>query len=99
MNPPLPAAKLKQFCQLRGWEVTRRGHAIQKSFPFADFAQAWGFLNRIAHQAEAMNHHPDMSLSWGNVTITLTTHEISGVTLEDKRLAEYADSVYAPEEV
>jgi 4a-hydroxytetrahydrobiopterin dehydratase len=70
---------------LPGWE--RSGDAIVKRFTFGDFMQALGFVNRIAEPSEAMNHHPDVTIHWNEVTLTLWTHASGGLTHRDFDLA------------
>jgi 4a-hydroxytetrahydrobiopterin dehydratase len=61
---------------------------------FADFAEAFAFMTRVALLAEAQQHHPDMSISWNRVEITLTTHDAgSTVTDADRRLAAAIDAI------
>ena len=70
---------------LTGWE--RRGDAIQRTYRFADFRAAMAFANRVAELAEAQDHHPDMLVQYGSVTLTLTSHDTGGLTARDFRLA------------
>jgi 4a-hydroxytetrahydrobiopterin dehydratase len=72
-----------------GWR--RDGKAIVKLFTFADFVQALAFVNRVAEAAEAMNHHPDVSIHWNEVTMTLWTHASGGLTMKDFDLARAID--------
>jgi len=67
------------------WE--RRGETIVKRFTFADFAEALAFVNGIAGPAERMNHHPDVTIHWNEVTLTLWTHASGGLTHRDFDLA------------
>lgn len=69
--------------------------AISREFVFADFAQAFGFMTQIAIQAEKQNHHPEWSNVYNRVTITLTTHDINGLSQRDIELALYADAAFA----
>lgn len=75
--------------QLPGWESS--GNTIVKQFTFHDFMGSVGFVNRVAEPAEAMNHHPDLAISWNTVTVTLSTHSEGGVTDNDLRLATEVD--------
>jgi 4a-hydroxytetrahydrobiopterin dehydratase len=75
--------------QLPGWE--QRGNSIAKEFAFDDFMGSVGFVNRVAEPAEAMNHHPDLAISWNRVTVSLSTHSEGGVTDNDLRLAAQVD--------
>jgi len=84
------AAIKERLAGLAGWE--REGEAIRKEYRFADFAEAMAFVTRTALQAEAMNHHPDILINYSRVTLTLTSHDASGLTERDFRLAAKIDS-------
>ena len=58
---------------------------------FADFAEAFEFMTRVAAVAEEMDHHPDWSNSWNKVTISLVSHDVGRVTARDHRLAGAID--------
>ncbi len=72
-----------------GWE--RRGDAITREFETKDFVGSVDLVNRITPVAEEMNHHPDLSISWNRVTVTLSTHSQGGLTDNDFELAEKID--------
>ena len=76
---------------LDGWE--RRGDAISKRFELHDFKGSVDFVNRLTPEAEDMNHHPDLEISWNKVTVTITTHSEGGLTGNDFELARRIDSV------
>jgi 4a-hydroxytetrahydrobiopterin dehydratase len=78
--------------QLRGWEVVNNHH-LTKNVGFADFATALAFVNRIGEVAEREGHHPDLTLSWGKVGITLLTHKVDGLTESDFILAAKIDAL------
>ena len=63
---------------LSGWQ--RDGDAIARSFEFANFVEAFGFMTKVALAAERLNHHPDWSNSWNKVDISITNHEAGGIT-------------------
>ncbi len=67
--------------------------AIQKSFKFADFNEAWGFMTRVAMAAEKADHHPEWSNVYNKVEIVLSTHDAGGLSLKDVALAKVIDSV------
>lgn len=73
--------------RLPGW--TRHAHreAISRTFRFADFSAAFGFMTRVALAAERMNHHPEWFNVWNKVDVTLTTHDAGGLTRLDMDLA------------
>jgi 4a-hydroxytetrahydrobiopterin dehydratase len=93
---PVPKAPLvpdddieRLLANAPGWR--RDGAAITKLFAFRDFAEALAFVNRVAQPAEAMNHHPDVSIHWNEVTMTLWTHASGGLTMKDFELARAID--------
>jgi 4a-hydroxytetrahydrobiopterin dehydratase len=80
----------EKLAGLSGW--SRAGDAIRKDYKFADFAEAMGFVTRVALKAEAMDHHPDILISYSRVTLTLSSHDAGGLTDRDFRLAEKIDA-------
>ncbi len=82
---------------LPGWRMAKGRDAIQKSFVFSDFSQAFGFMARVALEAEKMDHHPEWSNVYKTVDVTLSSHDAGGLTKLDVTLAEamerIADSV------
>ncbi len=78
---------------LLGWNYT--GKSIQKEFKLENFISAITFINKIAEEAERIDHHPDINLhSYNKVIITLTTHSKGGVTNNDFKLAEAIESLF-----
>ena len=75
-----------------GWTVIE-GKRLQREFAFADFSQALDFVNRVGALAEEENHHPDITLTWGRVTVTLWTHKIKGLHENDFIMAAKIDSL------
>jgi len=79
--------------RLSGW--TREGEAIRRQFVFDGFASAIAFVVRIAFDAEAANHHPDILLSnYKKVTVTFSTHSEGGITEKDLKAAAGSDAVF-----
>ncbi|WP_419815663.1 4a-hydroxytetrahydrobiopterin dehydratase [Glacieibacterium sp.] len=70
---------------LPGW--THVGDGIERSFRFADFVEAFGFMTRAALLAEKADHHPEWSNVWNKVEVRLTTHDAGGITAKDVALA------------
>jgi len=64
---------------------------LYRDFTFADFAQAFAFMERVAVLAEELDHHPDWSNSWNKVTISLVSHDVGRITERDHRLASAID--------
>ncbi len=76
---------------LSGWAPAEGRDAIQKSFRFKDFNEAFGFMSRVALMAEKMDHHPEWFNVYNRVEVTLATHDAGGVTDRDVRLARFMD--------
>jgi 4a-hydroxytetrahydrobiopterin dehydratase len=74
---------------LQGW--TLDGDAIRKQYTFADFPAAVAFVNRLAPEAEAADHHPDILINYKRVTLTYSTHSEGGLTPKDFAGAAVAD--------
>ena len=92
--PPLPRAQTEAFAkQLNGWTLSGDARWVSKEFKFKDFAEAMKFANSIAGIAEAEGHHPDLMVSWGKVTVELTTHAIKGLSENDFILAAKIDKI------
>jgi 4a-hydroxytetrahydrobiopterin dehydratase len=70
------------------------GNAIHKKFTFKSFMPAIAFVNRIAEAAEQANHHPDITINYSQVSISLSTHSEGGITLKDFQLAGTIDKIY-----
>ena len=75
------------LADLSGWAISRDGAAIRRDFTFADFAEAFGFMARVAIVAEKADHHPEWSNVYNRVTIELTTHDADGLSHRDLDLA------------
>jgi 4a-hydroxytetrahydrobiopterin dehydratase len=76
------------------WTHDAQRGAIGRTFKFADFAQAFGFMTQLALYAEKRNHHPEWSNSYNKVAVTLTTHDAGGLTQRDVDFALHADAVF-----
>ena len=76
-----------------GWNLAEERDAICKTFRFKSFVQAFGWMAQVAILAEKLNHHPEWFNVYNRVTVTLTTHEASGLTERDVRLAKRMDGL------
>jgi 4a-hydroxytetrahydrobiopterin dehydratase len=92
LNPIDDAAALASVAL---WTYDVERSAISRSFKFADFAHAFAFMTQIAITADKRDHHPEWFNVYNRVDITLTTHDISGLSQRDIDLAKYADAAYA----
>ena len=86
---------IKKFEEIDGWEKTNDGReAFVKLFKFSDFKQAFSFMTSIAMKAEQINHHPEWENVYNKVTITLTTHDVGGVSELDYNLAVFTEKCF-----
>lgn len=76
-----------------GWERDADRDAIRKTFRFGNFVEAFGFMTRAALWAEKLNHHPEWSNVYKTVEVTLTTHDIGGLSALDAKLAQKMDEL------
>lgn len=74
-----------------GWTKSADEKALEKSFRFANFSEAFAFLTRVAMHAEKVDHHPEFTNAWNRVDFRLTTHDANGVTERDLKLAAAID--------
>ena len=77
----------KELKNLNGWKHLEARGALYKKFTFKDFKRAWEFMSRAAALAEDINHHPEWSNIYKIVEITLTTHDVGGITDLDIQMA------------
>ena len=77
--------------KLKGWKKVSGRGAIHKSFKFADFNEAWGFMTRVALAADKADHHPEWRNVYNKVDITLSTHDAGGLSAKDTALATVID--------
>ena len=76
-----------------GWILDESRDAIKKSYKFKDFTEAFGFMTRAALWAEKWNHHPEWSNVYNTVEVTLTTHDVDGLSALDVKLARKMDGL------
>lgn len=74
-----------------GWTLSEDAKALERSFRFKDFSEAFAFLTRVALHAEKVDHHPEFTNVWNRVDFRLTTHDTGRVTERDVKLAEAID--------
>lgn len=72
-----------------GWN--RKSNALVKEYKFPHFRDSIVFVNRIATLADDADHHPDITIRYNKVQITLSTHDAGGITEKDLKLAEQLD--------
>ncbi|MCR9180416.1 MAG: 4a-hydroxytetrahydrobiopterin dehydratase [Erythrobacteraceae bacterium] len=97
--PELDAKEIDQLlADHPDWSLARDGKAITRTFQFKDFSEAWGFMSRVALQAEAQDHHPEWFNVYAKVEVTLTTHDAGsngGLSHRDAKLARAIDGIVA----
>ncbi|MEM7631656.1 MAG: 4a-hydroxytetrahydrobiopterin dehydratase [Pseudomonadota bacterium] len=76
-----------------GWSLVDGRDAIHKTFQFADFVEAFGWMTRVAIWAEKWDHHPEWSNVYKTVEVTLTTHDVDGLSTLDAKLARKMDTL------
>jgi len=76
---------------LDGWR--RQGDAIVKTFDRGDFVGSVKLVDALVEPAEEMNHHPDLSISWNEVEVSISTHSEGGLTANDFELAGRIDAL------
>ena len=81
----------ERLADREGWEHS--GDAIVKQFENGDFKGSVDFVNRLTPEAEEMNHHPDLEISWKTVTVSISTHSEGGLTEGDFELARRIDAL------
>lgn len=80
-------ARRTAIAGLAGWSEVPGRDAVQKTFKFSDFNEAFGFMARVALVAERMDHHPEWRNVWNTVEVVLSTHDAGGLTQKDVDLA------------
>lgn len=86
-------ARSEGLARLAHWHLHPERDAIARSFRFADFNAAWGFMTRVALLAEKADHHPEWFNVYNRVDITLSTHDAGGLSQRDLDLAAAIDRV------
>jgi len=69
------------------------GEEIQRTYRFKDFVAAMAFVEKVAERAEAVQHHPDILIRYGRVTLSLSTHDAGGITEKDFDFAAASDAI------
>lgn len=77
------------LADLTGWAEVDGRDAISKTFVFSNFNEAFGWMSRVAMQAEKLDHHPEWSNVYKTVDVTLATHDAGGITELDVKLARF----------
>jgi len=90
--PPLPQEEIdKHLSEVEGWQ--QKENKITKQLTFKNFIQLMGFVNKMADLAENEGHHPDFNVSWNVLDVTIFTHAINGLSVNDFILAAKIDEL------
>ncbi len=93
-TPPLPQTEAELLMpQIPSWSLGEK--EIKREYRFKDFHEAMNFVNRVAGVAHEQDHHPDIGISYNVVQLTLSTHKIGGLSLNDFILAAKIDLLAA----
>ncbi|WP_300059137.1 4a-hydroxytetrahydrobiopterin dehydratase [uncultured Roseobacter sp.] len=76
-----------------GWQMVDGRDAIEKTFVFKDFTDAFGWMTRVAIWAEKWDHHPEWNNVYKTVDVVLSTHDVGGLSALDAKLARKMDSL------
>lgn len=90
------AERAAALAALPEWRLVEGRDAIEREFRFADFSAAFGFMSRVALQAEKLGHHPEWSNVYNRVHVVLSTHDIGGLSANDITLARFMEGLFAP---
>lgn len=93
VKPLTPEQANKLLKELNDWSLIDEAHLLAKSFHFKNFEQTMEFVNKVAAIAEEEEHHPDLTISYGDVGIELTTHAIAGLSENDFIMAAKIDEL------
>ena len=97
MSRPAKIGADAALARLPGWsKVEGPRDAIQRTYKFKDFNQAFGFMTRVALKADQLDHHPEWFNVYNRVEVILTTHDVEGLSERDVELAHHMDGI-APE--
>ena len=92
MSDIISEEEIEDLCKkVPEWEV--EGACLVRAFDFEDFNDAMDFVNSVADIAEEAQHHPDIEIKYDTVTLSLTTHEVKGLTEDDFELAGRIDNL------
>ena len=93
MSRPAKIGAVAALKRLPGWAAVEGRDAITRTFKFADFNAAFGFMTRVALMADKLDHHPEWSNVYNRVEVLLATHDADGVTDLDVKLASFMDEI------
>lgn len=93
--PPLSSDEAAQLLvQIPLWKISEDGKSLTRAYTFKDFKEALAVTNKIGEIAEQEGHHPDLTLGWGKVRVSLTTHAINGLSENDFIVASKVEALF-----
>ena len=92
-----PTEIVRRLADLPGWKLSGDGDdvAIEKTFTFANYYETMSFVNALAFVANAMDHHPDLSVHYARCVVRFSTHSLHGISETDFECAARADGLLA----
>ncbi|MAT39916.1 MAG: 4a-hydroxytetrahydrobiopterin dehydratase [Ectothiorhodospiraceae bacterium] len=84
---------LEKLNSLEGWNYS--GETITKTYEAASFHRGIGFVAQIGILADKADHHPDLTIQYNKITVSLATHSANGITEKDFSLAEQIEKAFA----
>lgn len=92
-----PTEIVTRLGQVPGWKLAGDGAevAIEKTFTFADYYETISFVNAVAFVANALDHHPDLSVHFGRCVVRFNTHDVQGLSETDFECAARVDALLA----
>lgn len=92
-----PTEIVKRLAELPGWKLSGDGHevAIERTYSFADYYETISFVNALAFVANALDHHPDLSVHYSRCVVRFSTHDVKGISETDFVCAARADALLA----
>lgn len=97
-EPPLSDQELEHYLpEVPEWDLVEEDgiKKLRRTFPFSNFVEALDFTNQVGDAAEEEGHHPIITLTWGEATVTWYTHKIKGLHENDFIMAAKTDELYA----
>jgi 4a-hydroxytetrahydrobiopterin dehydratase len=82
-----------ELSKVTGWAINPNNGEITRQFKFGNFVEAMAFVNKVAEIAEELGHHPDITINYNRVTLSVITHDAGGLTTMDFTLAERVNAL------
>lgn len=91
----LSSAEIKQELRQLSSDWSLNNSCLERDFKFDDFKSALDFVNEVGQLAEEQNHHPDIKLGWGKASLSVTSHDLNGLSVSDFKLTKSIDQLIA----